>query len=303
MAGPATYRDGCESAFEMTMQMLQMDDGALVRTWTIGTPDANRLPVLMVHGGPGLPDYLEPVSNLIEDLCRVHRYDQRGTGGSPWSGEHTVARHVRDLQLLLDAWKYERVVLLGHSYGTDLASFFLLAHPERVAGMIYLCGPFLGAWRETTHAVERKRRSGPNQTRLELLKAITPRTNEEEIEYLTLSWFTDHADRQRAWEWAKASAQALRPVNYQMNAQLNADKKVDPLEAQIDRLIEVLPVGTVIIGGEGDPRPAALLRQLAEQLNCEINIIPNAGHQPWLEEPEQFRTALRRAVSRKREAK
>jgi CHAT domain len=39
---------------------------------------------------------------LIDDLCLVHRYDQRGTGGSSWQGEHTIARHVHDLALLLD---------------------------------------------------------------------------------------------------------------------------------------------------------------------------------------------------------
>ena len=66
---------------------------------------------------------LGPLAAVVADLCRVHRYDQRGTGGSPWDGEHTIARHVRDL--LLDAWRYDRAVLVGHSFGTDLVSFFL----------------------------------------------------------------------------------------------------------------------------------------------------------------------------------
>ena len=40
-----------------------------------------------------------------------------------------------------------------------------------------------------------------------------------------LSWFTDYADRARAWDWALAAARTLRPVNYAMNTQLNAAKK------------------------------------------------------------------------------
>lgn len=134
----------------MTLQFVEMDDGARLRTWVAGHTNAGTPPVVMVHGGPGLPDYLAPVAELIVDLSRVHRYDQRGIGGSPWDGEHTIARHVRDLELLLDVWAYDRAILIGHSFGTDLVSFFLLAHPDRVAGIIYLSGPFLLVARRNT---------------------------------------------------------------------------------------------------------------------------------------------------------
>src|SRR4051794_16496083 len=66
-------------------------------------------------------------------------------------------------------------------------------------------------------------------------------------EYLTLSWFTDHADRDRAWDWALASARTLRPINYAMNAQLNAAKKAEPLESRVDELRKLLPPGAVAL--------------------------------------------------------
>lgn len=209
----------------MTLQFVEMDDGARLRTWVAGHTNAGTPPVVMVHGGPGLPDYLAPVAELIVDLSRVHRYDQRGIGGSPWDGEHTIARHVRDLELLLDVWGYDRAILIGHSFGTD------------------------------------------------------------------------HADRDCAWGWAHASAQARWPVNYRMNAQLNADKRVDPLESHVKQLRDSLPPGTVIIGGEGDPRPAAFLHALSDRLGCNVTIISDAGHEPWLEKPGEFQTALRAALT------
>jgi len=282
----------------MAAKMIEMDDGAQLRTWTTGPIIARRLPVVMVHGGPGVPDYLAPVAGLIDDLCPVHRYDQRGTGGSPWDGEHTIARHVHDLASLLDAWGHDQVALMGHSFGTNLASYFLLAQPERVAGLIQLAGPFLDPWREACRATERARRSDEQQARLDELDAAESRTDAEETEYLALSWFTDHADRDRAWDWALAAARTQRPVNYVMNAQLNAAKKTDPLESHVDELRERLPPGVVIIGGAGDPRPAAALRRLAARLNCEVVIIPDAGHDPWLEAPGRFTAALRAAVKR-----
>jgi pimeloyl-ACP methyl ester carboxylesterase len=200
------------------MQTFAMDDGARLCTWETGTHKTDRLPVVTVNGGPGLLNYLEPVAAMLGKLCQVYSYDQRGTGRSFWDGPHTIARHVRDLRQLLDWWGHERVVLVGHSYGTDLASFFLLNHPERVAGVIYLCGPFLGDWRASTRTTERARRTDAQQARIAYLGALPSRTTEEEIEFLALSWFTDHSDSQMAWEWAQIAAHAWRPVNYAMNA-------------------------------------------------------------------------------------
>lgn len=179
-----------------------------------------------------------------------------------------------------------------------MASYFLLTHPERVAGLIQLAGSFLDPWREADQAAQRARRSDEQQARLDELDAIESRTDAEEIEYLTLSWFTDHADRGRAWDWALALARTQRPINYAMNTQLNAAKKADPLESHVNELRKHLPPGAVIIGGAGDTRPADALRRLGARLNCEVIIIPNAGHNPWLEAPDQFGAALRAAVER-----
>ncbi|GIF70070.1 proline iminopeptidase [Asanoa ishikariensis] len=271
--------------------MIEMDDGVLLRTWTVGTAAPG---VVMLHGGPGVPDYLAPVAELVEDLCVVHRYDQRGTGGSGWVGERLLSRHIQDLVSLLDAWGHDRVVLVGHSYGTNLASYFLLAHPERVAGLVLLAGPFLDPWRDGA----RERRTAEQQARLDELDATAARTDAEEIEYLTLSWFTDHADRMRAWAWADASARMLRPVNYAMNAQLNAAMRDAPLEARVPELKQLLPPGAMIIGGVGDSRPADALRRLGTLLDCEVDVIENAGHFPWLEEPDRFAASFRSAVAR-----
>ena len=81
-----------------------------------------------------------------------------------------------------------------------------------------------------------------------------------------------------------------------MNTELNADKRVDPLEAQVDRLCEALPPTTVILGGEGDPRPAAFLQTLGNDLRRDVSIIAGAGHEPWLEQPAEFAAVFRAAV-------
>jgi proline iminopeptidase len=140
----------------------------------------------MLHGGPGLPDYLADVAAMVGDLAPVYRYDQRGTGRSPWRGRHSLARHVDDLAELLDAWDVPKAVLIGHSYGTDLASRFCLTHPDRVAAMLLMCGPFVGDWRLSYRAEQGRRMSAVQQERLHALQEVPDRTEEQEVELLTL---------------------------------------------------------------------------------------------------------------------
>jgi proline iminopeptidase len=51
-----------------------------------------------------------------------------------------------------------------------------------------------------------------------------------------------------------------------------------------------------MIHGAGDPRPAALA--IAEALpQAELAVIPDAGHFPWIERPDEVATALRAFLS------
>ena len=251
--------------------------------------------MVLLHGGPGLPDYLGHVAAMIDDLTVVHRYDQRGVGGSPWQGHHTVERHLQDLDDLLDGWGYGRVTLVGHSYGADLAARYCLRHPDRLTGLVLLAGPFVGAWRDSDRSVRQARTTEAQRTRLTELDATQDRTDEQEEELLTLSWFPDHHDQDQALSWASQAARTRRPVNWVMNSQISLERAT-PLEDCLDELAAAVPAATVLIGGAGDPRPATALEQLGQRLNRPTVIIPKAGHEPWLEAPELFAREFRQAV-------
>lgn len=277
--------------------MVTMPDGAALRTWTSGSASPDRLPILLIHGGPGVPDYLGAVAADLEDQWLVHRYDQRGVGGSSWDGVYTLAQAVQDAISLLDHWGHEKATLIGPSFGTNLASYITLAHPERVAVLVQLAGPFLGPrWSRAEVDAARARRTTAQQDRLEELQVRAHRTEDEEIEMLTLAGFPNHVDPECAWEWAAEAARTQRPINWVMNSQLNAAKRAIPLEDRIDDLRSMMPRGAVFIGGTGDPRPETELRALAEKLGVTPVMIPDAGHAPWLEQPRTFREALRTAV-------
>jgi proline iminopeptidase len=273
-----------------------MTDGARVRWEALG--DTTRRPaVVLLHGGPGLPDYLGgAVAAMVADLAPVHWYDQRGTGGSPWRGRHSLARHVEDLAELLDAWELPEAVLIGHSYGTDLASRFCLRHPDRVAAVLLMCGPFVGDWRAGDRAERERRMSAAERERLRVLEALPRRTEEQEVELLTLAWFTDDADPERGRRWAARSARRRRPVNWSMNAELGSEGRADPLDDHLAELRARLPERAELLAGVEDPRPVAALASLARRLAVPLTRIDGAGHEPWLEQPDVVRAHLRRFV-------
>ncbi|MFE0423783.1 alpha/beta fold hydrolase [Streptomyces sp. NPDC058953] len=274
---------------------MPITDGARLH-WTARGDTARKPAVILLHGGPGLPDYLGDIAPMIADLAPVYRYDQRGTGRSPWRGPHSLARHVDDLAELLDAWDVPRAVLIGHSYGTDLASRFCLGHPDRVAAMLLMCGPFTGDWR-TGYRTERARRMSPaRQERYQALGKLPHRTEDQEIELLTLAWFTDHADPGHGWHRAAGDARRRRPVNWSMNAELGAEAHRDPLDGHLADLRARLPARTELLAGADDPRPVAALASLAHRLTLPLTRIEDAGHEPWLERPDAVRTHLRRFV-------
>ncbi|MEB8338192.1 alpha/beta fold hydrolase [Streptomyces endophyticus] len=278
-----------------TRGLASMTDGARL-SWTALGDRARKPPVVMLHGGPGLPDYLGEVAAMVGDLAPVYRYDQRGTGLSAWRGRHSLARHVDDLAELLDTWDAARAVLIGHSYGTDLASRFCLAHPDRVAAMLLMCGPFVGDWRPGYRAERGRRMAAAQQARYQALEEVPDRTEEQEVELLTLAWFTDHADPERGWDWAAQGARRRRPVNWAMNAELGGDGRADPLDERLDELRACLPARTELLGGAEDPRPVSALASLALRLDLPLTRIEDAGHEPWLEQPDAVRAHLRRFV-------
>jgi proline-specific peptidase len=114
------------------------------RTWyqAVGELPAtgDKLPLLILHGGPGLPhDYLGDLARLADDGRAVVFYDQIGCGQSDHPDDAslwTMPTFVEEVAAMRDALGLERVHLLGHSWGGWLALEYALGPPSGLASLV-----------------------------------------------------------------------------------------------------------------------------------------------------------------------
>jgi proline iminopeptidase len=106
-----------------------------------GTPRPT--PVVVLHGGPGIADMAGAAAyfgKLTRDGFDVYVYDQAGTGHSARladPGQYTMARAVADLEAIRGQIGADRVVLIGHSWGAQVAASYLASHGRHVERAVF----------------------------------------------------------------------------------------------------------------------------------------------------------------------
>lgn len=114
---------------------LSVPDG---RIWYKKTGTGSGTPVILLHGGPGYNSFYLKSLEALGDDRQVIRYDQLGSGRSgPMTDTSlmTIPHFVRELDSLRAALGYDRIHLVGHSWGTILGFEYYRAHPEHVVSL------------------------------------------------------------------------------------------------------------------------------------------------------------------------
>lgn len=267
-----------------------MDDEVRLAVRRTGT--TSDLPaVVLVHGGPGLWDYLGGVAALIDDATVVYRFDQRGCGASDPSDDQRFDRHVADLDKVRAALGLEAWAVVGHSFGATLALAYAARHPSRMSHLGYVSGVGIGDW-HTAYQRERLRRMTDEQ-RAELADLDgRDRSPDEERRMRVLHWFTDHGDTAKAFAWATEDAQSPRPINTAANRALSHEMKAWT-DTRFVSLAESVTAPCLVLHGGRDPRPASCALALAGHLRSSTTtVIEEAGHDPWRERPDVVRRSL-----------
>ncbi len=112
--------------------------------------------VILLHGGPGVPDDMLEVVNQLKDSYRVITFEQRGVGLSKCEGGgYKIEDYISDIDAISDNLKIDSFHLFGHSWGGLYAQIYAEARPEKISSL-FLCSPSSGTngiWKKTEKEV------------------------------------------------------------------------------------------------------------------------------------------------------
>ncbi|HMG85186.1 MAG TPA: alpha/beta hydrolase [Terracidiphilus sp.] len=244
-------------------------------------------PVIAVNGGPGLSHKYMIQNNVWEKLAerrQVVFYDQRGTGASKHlqpGASQTMDAQVGDLEAVRTHFGFEKVDLVGDSYGGFLAMAYASTHPERVHKLILSDSP-PPAFKDMVH----------------LLPQVFPDIEEEDAAIQKQSGDTDEAAQ-------KQLLNHFRMIFYSedlLHAYLahigdlgyvpSVGAAVSQSAAKIDMTAQLpkfnLPV--LVITGRHDMNVAPLnaWRMYKAIPGAKLEVFAKSGHLPSYEEPDKY---------------
>jgi proline iminopeptidase len=110
---------------------------------TEGTGDA----LFLVSGGPGNAHVGMHSFGALKDACTLVYIDNFGRGKSDTAktaAEYSISRDVEDIEGLRKALNYDKINLLGHSYGSIVAQAYAIKYPQHLKHLIIANGFFSG---------------------------------------------------------------------------------------------------------------------------------------------------------------
>lgn len=98
------------------------------------------IPCLFIHGGPGQgSNYWEKLAgDFSEKHFKMIYLDQRGCGrsSSPLNNDYSIERMIKDFEEVRKILNIDEWLIMGHSFGGILQTYYAKTHPEKIKGML-----------------------------------------------------------------------------------------------------------------------------------------------------------------------
>jgi proline iminopeptidase len=268
-------------------------------------------PVLVIHGGPGLP-YAQPWSGLaaLTNRYTFYYYDQRGCGGSTrpfdrFSSSNYyqnmtrldqtlgLGAQIADIERIRRILGQDRLILIGHSFGGFLASLYAAEFPEYVQALVLVAPADLLVMPPADGGL------------FELVRARLPAGRRVAYD----AYLKQYLDFQNIFQQSEADLAALNETFGQYYAE------VSPMPAALQaksggwmvqamyfsmgqrhdyrQALTAVKAPVLVIHGALDLQPEAASRLYAGAFpNARFQVIAGATHFPFEEGPQAFGDAV-----------
>jgi proline iminopeptidase len=269
-------------------------------------------PLFLISGGPGGAHVGMHSFAPLKDSCTLVYIDNFGRGKSDTArtaAEYSVSRDVEDIEGLRQALKYDKINLLGHSYGSLVAQAYAIKYPQFVKHLIIADGFFSGEmWQENDDNSNREIRVNYPEVWEELMKLRSAGSHSCDRDHIEVYGRVPYG-----FLYAYNPDNFLKgfdprypnPFNYKLYYQLvgyDGDFIIGGDIAQIDfrKQLKDLKMPVLVVAGRYDrvsvPSFAVQYKKYCPQAQFEM--FERSGHNPQVEEPEKEFRIIRRFLKR-----
>jgi pimeloyl-ACP methyl ester carboxylesterase len=251
---------------------MALNDGLITYYVTGGFPDQE--PVVMIHGlGPNAAlEWRGVMAPVAEGHYKVVAPNLPGFASSEHKQvDYTIAYQAAALGNLIDNLKLDKVNLVGHDLGADVALYYAVDNPDKVERLILVSGGLIGAGAAA-----------------QMRHALLPATPEQARSIVDAALFGLPPMPDFMYDRMMAALADDLPAQSSMLDSVAKDE--GHIRSKIGQIFNTL---TVIMWGGKDPLVAPHAEALHSMLPGSATVIfKTSGHDPALEHPAEFSESL-----------
>ena len=259
---------------------------------------AGKIPLLVIHGGPGASHhYLLTLTDLERDRP-VILYDGLDCGNSERPGDPrnwTIERFVSEIDSVRHALNLDRLLLFGSSWGGTVAAEYAMTRPRGLTGLV-LASPLLSTvrWIADTMVYRQHLPADVRKTLDEHEAAGT--TDSMAYQDAVMAFYQRHLCRLDPWPDELNRSFAVMNVELYRTMWGRTEFSVTGTLKDYDGCgrLHRINVPTLYTAGEYDEAtPEALGHFASLTPTARVHVIPDASHTAFLEQRGLYITTLR----------
>lgn len=275
----------CNSIHAQTKQNIVSGDNIIhLKTYGAGEP------LLIINGGPGMnSDGFKSLAKIIGGSYKAIIYDQRGTGQSKISKIDTTTitldSMTNDIEIIRNHLKIENWVVLGHSFGGMLASYYASIYPKKIKGLILSSSGGINmdlfSRISITSRLTKIQRDSLNYWNTKISNGDTSYfARLQRGKYLAPAYLYDKSNVPIIAERLTQGNSTINQLVYQNMRKIDFD---------CSEGLKKLKVPVLIIQGREDLIDKETAETAVSILqNSTLVILENCGHYGWLDQPKEY---------------
>ncbi|MFT7380535.1 MAG: proline iminopeptidase [Roseivirga sp.] len=261
-------------------------------------------PLIIVHGGPVLDhSYFLPQLESLSENYQLIFYDQKVSGRSSIevdSSTMTLDGFAEDIESIRNAFKLDKINLLGHSWGGLIAMTYAIKYNQHLDKLILSnsIAPNVSEWQMEGQVVGQRATENDFLERQSILTsgALQSEDPTDAIEkLLRISFRPQMADTTKLNE-----LNLYVPKDYLQRSGLFSLLAPDLTQFDLYPDLDKISCPTLVLYGNREPSVYLHATVMAEAFpNGELKVIDGAGHFPFIEKPIEFNKTVLEFLNRK----